>query len=99
LTLKLVGVRSNRAAFGARIDVTVKQPNGVPRHIFRTVGFGSSFGGNPLEQHIGIGTAKQVESIVVTWPASGVVDRLHTVGADRRYTLREGEGKLGVPKP
>jgi hypothetical protein len=57
ITLKLEGVRSNRAAFGARIEVVVKDAKGVPRHIFRTVGFGSSFGGNPLEQHIGIGKA------------------------------------------
>ena len=93
VTLKLEGVKSNRAAFGARIDVVVKDGSGV-RHIYRTVGFGSSFGGNPLEQHIGIGTAASVTEVVVTWPATGVVDRVRGVAADRRYTLREGDGKL-----
>jgi hypothetical protein len=93
VTLKLEGVRSNRAAFGARVDLTVREAKGL-RHIFRTVGFGSSFGGNPLEQHIGIGTAKRVESVVVTWPSTGVVDRVRDVVADKRYVLREGEGKL-----
>jgi hypothetical protein len=94
ITLELEGVRSNRAAFGARVDVAVKSSSGTLRHIFRTVGFGSSFGGNPLEQHIGIGAAATVAEIVVTWPATGIVDRIHNVPGDHRYRLREGEGKL-----
>jgi hypothetical protein len=94
VSLKLEGVRSNRAAFGATCEVTVRAANGTSRHIFRTVGFGSSFGGNPLEQHIGIGSADRVSELVVTWPATGVVDRIPNVEADRRYTLREGDGKL-----
>ncbi len=94
ITLKLEGVRSNRAAFGARIELIVKDAKGVPRHIFRTVGFGSSFGGNPLEQHIGIGRATEVSEVIVTWPTTKVVDRLRGVAVNRRYSLREGEGKL-----
>ena len=98
ITLRLTGVRSNRAAFGARIDVILSQLGGKSRHIFRTVGFGSSFGGNPLEQHIGLGTATAVKEVVVSWPASGTVDRIANVSADRRYTLREGDGHL-LPEP
>jgi hypothetical protein len=94
ITLRLEGVRSNRAAFGARIDVVVNQANGKPRHIFRTVGFGSSFGGNPLEQHIGIAMATRVNSVTVTWPTSGIVDHIANVAVDRRYRLREGDAKL-----
>ncbi len=94
ITLKLEGVRSNRAAFGAKIELTVNDSNGKPRHIFRTVGFGSSFGGNPLEQHIGIGPATTVSEVKVTWPATGIIDRIRNVKADKRYTLREGEGIL-----
>jgi hypothetical protein len=94
ITLKLVGTKSNRAAFGAKVDVAVKNPNGATRHIYRTVGFGSSFGGNPLEQHIGIGTANRISEVTVQWPASGIVDRVANVASDRQYTLLEGEGKL-----
>ena len=93
VTLRLAGVKSNRAAFGARIDVAVKDGSSV-RHIYRTVGFGSSFGGNPLEQHIGIGVAASATDVTVTWPATGVVDRVKNVAADHRYALREGDGKL-----
>ena len=94
ITLKLEGVRSNRAAFGAKIELTVKDSTGATRRIYRTVGFGSSFGGNPLEQHIGIGPAQLVNEVLVAWPATGVVDRIRNVPANRRYTLREGENKL-----
>ncbi len=94
ITLMLQGVRSNRAGFGARIDVVVRQANGNVRHIYRTVGFGSSFGGNPLRQHIGVGAATSVAQITVTWPATGTVDRIKDVSADRTYSLREGEAKL-----
>lgn len=94
ITLKLEGVRSNRAAFGAKIDMTIHEPGAAPRHIVRTVGFGSSFGGNPLEQHIGLGRAETVSEVSVLWPATGVVDHMRNVRADQRYTLREGDGKL-----
>jgi hypothetical protein len=94
ISLSLEGVRSNRAAFGARIDLAVQTDKRALRHIYRTVGYGSSFGGNPLRQHIGIGTADQVASVTVTWPATGIVDRIRNVAADRSYTLREGQGRL-----
>jgi hypothetical protein len=95
ITLSLEGVRSNRAAFGARIDVAVRSAPDAPlRHIYRTVGYGSSFGGNPLRQHIGIGTAAMVDAITVAWPATGIVDRLKHVAADRSYKLREGTNTL-----
>jgi hypothetical protein len=94
ITLALEGVQSNRAAFGARVEVIVKQPNGKPRHIYRTVGFGSSFGGNPFRQHIGMGAATSATEIIVTWPATGIVDRARDIPADKTYKLREGEGKL-----
>ena len=96
VTLSLEGVRSNRLAYGARIDVLIHPPGAPARHIYRTVGYGSSFGGNPLRQHIGIGSATRIAAITVTWPASGIVDHLTGVPGDRSYTLREGASKLVV---
>ena len=43
VTLELEGVQTNRPAFGARICVTVNNAKGS-RRIYRTVGYGSSFG-------------------------------------------------------
>ena len=96
LTLVLEGVKSNRMGFGAKIDVTVREPGAGVRHIFRTVGFGSSFGGNPLRQHIGIGLATLVEDVKVTWPGSGTVDQIRKVAGDKTYRLREGSGRVEV---
>jgi hypothetical protein len=42
-------------AWGLEIHVTVQDGNDAPRSIYRTVGQTSSFGGNPMEQHIGLG--------------------------------------------
>ena len=71
VTPLLEGVQSNRAAFGARIAVTVTTPAGVC-HICRTVGYGSSFGGNPLRQHIGLGAATTIEKLELTRPTSHI---------------------------
>ena len=96
MTLVLEGVRSNRAAVGAKVEVTVREPGGGVRHIFRTVGYGSSFGGNPFRQLIGIGQAREVEAVKVTWPSSGTVDQVRKVAGDRTYRLLEGSGRLEV---
>jgi len=93
ITLELEGVKTNRAAFGARVSVTVKTAKGV-RHIYRTVGYGSSFGGNPLRQHIGVGKAQRIAEVEVTWPTSKLVQTFRDLPVDHAYHLREGAGAL-----
>ena len=92
ITLELEGVHANRAAIGARLALTIVDA-GQERRIFRTVGFGSSFGGNPLRQHIGLGKAVAVKEVEVRWPGSGTVQRFQALTADHFYHLREGEPK------
>ena len=58
LTVKLVGKKTNRSAIGARIKVVTGGEK--PLTVYRHVSSGSSFGGNPLEQTIGLGQATQV---------------------------------------
>ncbi|WP_165251496.1 CRTAC1 family protein [Paludisphaera soli] len=87
LTMKLVGEKSNRAALGARIKVTTGGPN--PRTIHRTVGSGSSFGANALEQTVGLGDAESAALIEVRWPASGCVQTFRDVPAGRRIEVVE----------
>ncbi len=93
ISLDLEGVQTNRAAFGARICVTVKTKEGE-RKIYRTVGYGSSFGGNPLRQHIGIGPATRVEEIEIVWPVSKTIQKFRDVAADQWFRVKEGEQKL-----
>jgi len=92
VTLELEGVRANRAAIGARLDVTIEE-QGVTRHVFRAVGFGSSFGGNPLRQHIGLGPSGTVKCVEVRWPGSGTMQRFGELRANTMFHLREGDAK------
>jgi len=93
ITLELEGVKTNRAAFGARLNVSVKTPTGM-RHIYRTVGYGSSFGGNPLRQHIGVGKADRIAEVEVSWPTSKLVQKFHDLPVDHAFHLREGDATL-----
>jgi len=93
LTLELEGVKTNRPAFGTKVRVTLNTGAGI-RHIYRTVGYGSSFGGNPLRQHIGLGKAERVAEIEVSWPTSGLVQRFRNLEVDRAFHLREGNPAL-----
>lgn len=68
INIRLVGEKTNRAAIGARIKVVTA--GDVPQTFYRHISSGSSFGGNPLEQLVGIGNATKIESIEVTWPTS-----------------------------
>jgi hypothetical protein len=87
LTVKLVGKRSNRAAIGARIKVVTagEKPQAIHRH----VSSGSSFGGNPLEQTIGLGKATRVARLEIHWPTSGTTQVLQDIAADQAIEITE----------
>jgi hypothetical protein len=87
LTVKLVGKKTNRAAIGARIKVVTAgdQPLTVHRH----VSSGSSWGANPLEQHVGLGKAGTVATLEVHWPTSGTTQVFHDIPADQAIEVTE----------
>ena len=87
LTVKLVGKKTNRAAIGARIKVVTGGDK--PLTVYRHVSSGSSFGGNPLEQTIGLGQATQVACIEIHWPTSGTTQILHDIPADQAIEITE----------
>jgi hypothetical protein len=89
LKLRLEGVKSNRAALGARIRVVVATPDGE-RSIHRTVGSGGSFGASSFRQEVGLGQARTVRRVEVRWPATGVTQVLTGLEVNRMYHLREG---------
>ncbi|MEM8907957.1 MAG: CRTAC1 family protein, partial [Bacteroidota bacterium] len=64
VTLQLEGRGSNRNAFGAKIKLTLVGG----RTIYRSVGTGGSFGSSSIQQEIGLGKAKGIQSIEVFWP-------------------------------
>jgi hypothetical protein len=89
INLKLVGVKSNRAAIGARIKVTVENEGAGNRSIYRTVGSGGSFGASPLEQHIGLGKSARITEIEIWWPASNTRQTFTNVGKDQFLEIKE----------
>jgi hypothetical protein len=76
---------------GARIKVRVTTPHG-PRDIHATVSTGGSFGSSTLQQEIGLGDARAIESIEVVWPTSGITQTFRDVAMDQFIKVREGDG-------
>jgi hypothetical protein len=68
LNVKLVGKKTNRCAIGAKIKVVTAGDK--PLTVYRSVCSGSSFGGNPLEQLIGVGKAERIARLEIFWPVS-----------------------------
>lgn len=93
ITLELIGKRSNRAAFGARIRVEVESKAG-PKVIHRTVSTGGSFGGSPFRRHIGLGDADRIVAIEVVWPSGERTQVSPPIGMDQHYRLIEGDQSL-----
>jgi tetratricopeptide (TPR) repeat protein len=89
ITVHLVGVKSNRSAIGARIKVTVQDGEQPPRAIYRTVGSGGSFGGSPLQQHIGLGPAARILDLEVWWPSTGTRQNFSAVKTNQFIEIKE----------
>ena len=89
LTLQLVGNETNRAAIGARIKVTIGTPDGS-RDIYATVGSGGSFGASSLQQEIGLGDARAILAVEISWPTTGVVQRFTDIPLDAVVRIEEG---------
>ena len=97
LKVQLEGVKTNRAAIGARLTVTIVE--GVQRRkICRTVNAGGSFGDSPFQQHIGIGKNSQVESLEVWWPTSNTRTVFHDVQPDQLLKIKEFEKEFTSSK-
>ncbi|MCA9527219.1 MAG: CRTAC1 family protein, partial [Myxococcales bacterium] len=74
ITLILEGTEANRGAVGTRLRLEIDTPTG-PRQLFRTVGVGSSFGGNSLRQEIGLGDATAISAVELRWPGGEPLTR------------------------
>ena len=85
ITLKLVGVESNRDGIGAKVMLEIGD-----RLIYREVSGGGGFGStNSLPLEIGLGAHRSVDRLQIVWP-SGQVDMYRDVVGNRRLVMREG---------
>jgi hypothetical protein len=92
ITLRLVGVRSNRDGIGAKVTATA----GGRRQVMLVHSGGSYLSQNDMRVHFGLGPTAIVDQITIRWP-SGQVDTLSGLAADRFYVAREGAGfKAGL---
>ena len=87
--LELVGVRTNRAAIGARITVTFEDAQGRRRTVHRTVNSGGSFGASPLQQHVGLGRGARNVEVEIYWPVSRTRQRFAAVPKNQVVEIRE----------
>lgn len=96
--LKLTGTRSNRSAIGARIRVDFVE-DGKARSVYRHVDSGGSFGANPFQQHVGIGSANEVTLVEVFWPASGIKQEFRDLPVDTVVHITEGSEEFAPVGP
>ena len=89
LSLKLVGVQSNRDGIGAFVTVTA---GGLTQtRLCHTDG--SYLSASDVRVHVGLGKAARASRLTVRWP-SGHTDAFSDVRADRQILLREGHSSL-----
>ncbi len=86
--LRLEGTTTNRSAVGARVTI---KANG--KTMMREVS-----GGNGLEHfqetrwlHFGLGDATSIDAVTVRW-VGGATETISGLGADARFTVKEGDG-------
>jgi enediyne biosynthesis protein E4 len=93
LAVRLVGVRSNRSAIGARVRVTA----GRLTQVEEVRGGGSYYSQNDLRLHFGLDNASRVDRVDVRWP-SGLEEVWVNVQTNRIVTFTEGTGQPPDPK-
>ena len=67
------------------------EAGGKSRDIYATVSAGGSFGCSSLQQEIGLGQARSIRTIEITWPVTGKVQTFKNVEMDRILKIREGD--------
>jgi len=100
IKIRLVGVKSNRTAIGARITVTAQtttqENTGIGRQPLRQLeevrSGGSYYSQNDLRIHFGLDQAIKADLVEILWP-SGHRDELKGLAVNHLYVIEEG-GKI-----
>ena len=93
VTMRLVGVTSNRDGIGAKVTVVA----GGRRQMAEVRAGGSYVSHNDMRVHFGLGDAAAVDRVEIRWP-SGLVERVNRLEANRVYEAREGSGIREDPR-
>ena len=92
ISVKLEGVKSNKAGIGSHIKISFTD-NGLRRVVYKDVNSGGSFGSSPLQQEIGVGQARMIDELEVTWAGSNTIQRFQNLPVNQFYHLTEGNNK------
>ena len=98
ISVRLIGVDSNRAAIGARIRVELGTEKGT-RNVYSRVNSGGSFGASSIEQEIGLGQPTNINLLEVYWPTSDTVQVFEDLQLDTQVEIREGQDEYRIVGP
>jgi hypothetical protein len=86
-TFRLIGTKSNRAAIGTKVSVTV----GALVQTSEVQSGSSYLSQNDLRLHFGLELQTKMDTVEISWP-SGLKEQFHNLPADFIYTFVEGQG-------
>jgi hypothetical protein len=72
------------------------EEDGKQRSVYRWVSSGSSFGGNPFRQEIGLGRAAKISRLEVDWPTTDQKQVFEDLDVDQFIEITEGDSKFPV---
>jgi hypothetical protein len=91
ITIKTIGVKSNRSGIGARIRCVTEDGT----QIDEVRSGGSYYSQNDPRVHFGLSKRDKIKSLEIRWP-SGQTDTLTDIAANQFITVKEGSGKVGA---
>ena len=94
IRIKLTGKEGNTMAIGAKVELWAKGKYQYTEH-FLTRGYASSV--DPIV-HFGLGKDIIVDSLKVTWPATGNITVLKNLSADRLIEINEKDSRTAYIK-
>jgi hypothetical protein len=98
ISVKGLGVTSNKSAIGARVYITATI-NGSPVTQMREINASTESlagGGNPRRTHFGLGDATIITELRVEWPASGTIQTFNNVAVDQFIKVKEDDNTIIV---
>jgi len=87
---RLIGNLSNKAALGARLELTAKIKGKLVVQKREISASNTFMGHNSLRAHFGLGKAGRILKLKIYWP-SGTIDTFNNLKVNRFYTVEEGK--------
>ncbi|MCC6815683.1 MAG: CRTAC1 family protein [Saprospiraceae bacterium] len=91
--IRLEGKETNRAAIGSRVKIVIKE-QGKKREIYRDICSGGSFGASSLRCDTGLGTATEIDSLIVTWQKTGKQQIFTKIPVNKSIKIVEGDSNI-----